>query len=1345
MPRTFTDPTDIAQRPVVIQPPDVSILDKLNVGPVNPADQWLFEHRRNIESQPYADVDADGNLRMREGVDLLYPGMEPLISKARKAGVSDDMIAWKIREGVALSLDAGVPDDAIEEKLFKDQSQLGLPRAAKEYAARTLLPQKVLDYLSWGAKEKEYRSVVDKVYDEAERGKVDSFYADRRATLVNDIAATVAKGFGAVTFGLGPLAYKAASGEQIPEPQTTAGAIASQGANLAGFLLGPYKAASAIWGSAAAPTATGLRAVAEIMAQGGARLGTATFLADAVPAFEQSDSLTEATKRLVGNAATSTIAGSLFPVAGAVENKALRIAVGMAISDKMRAGTGEWFTIDDVVKGVADGTIDKGELAERSYAYLLDLYFMAKTPSMKGELVARRRNAMVEEMMRTNPAEAEQMIVALGKQGLVPSVDAKQLEGLNWNDVRTQFGGVEGFKAAYRALSPQQVAIAKGIIQGAKAQPSGGLLPSSKAVIKSQGQALADAMKVEQMYNRSDAMLAALHKGNLKAATRELARLTWDSSANVKSELLKKGGAAGKEAVIHHTLARGASEKADMLWRKSVDDIYGDLSKADHILLDRIIGSRRTMAIGAYKKNHKFTEGLTADQHENFLKSTPTGRLSRLNAKADQYFKVMRGQLDALKSEGLLSQEQYDGLVSKGDYSRRNVIDYIDPERTVSIGGRKITVRDSGIDSLKEGSENVIEQNSMLLMREVIGRTEARILRNRANQALYELAKNKPANGIVTLWAPKKAGLKTPPGQELVSAMVGGKQQQMLMPSELAREWVLSDPMVNRQWTQMVGWLSGANILRPMATGLNPEFAITNMPRDIMHAWLTTGEYSTVLPVGMGQMARDFAAVAKDALTRTGRYSDYIMEGGGMSFLTHQGRVKQGAKPGGVLDSFQKYLGYLGETSELWTRLALRERAIRNGKPSYEATYVSRNYLDFAQGGSFAKAIDAGIPYLNASIQGTRGLFRATKETPLTTTAKVAQLGGLAVGMYYANSRCNKDCWDSVSDYDKANYFIVTTPLTYTDETGQEIPIYFKIAKDQTQKVIYSMFEALGAHAVGDPVNFDEIAKSAKDFAAIVPSANVPPILDASVAYFLNYDLWYGKKVWGESKGQVENVKSTEEWTAQTDPVAVAVGRSLGLSPERLQRAVEQFTTRNNVYTQLVGYGLGQIVEKLPEQERQETMQEMVRQMPFLRRAVGFGNPDFEAMKENREIAIEYNTERFVVSRQLDAIADQVVNGQVTKADAVRFIMEQQPEERKRLMQRLQTHVSYGKLQNRSWWINLSETSPEAAATMYWFKYERSDSEHRQQMQQTLMQLHDPRIATARFMKKLAELKREKR
>jgi hypothetical protein len=155
-------------------------------------------------------------------------------------------------------------------------------------------------------------------------------------------------------------------------------------------------------------------------------------------------------------------------------------------------------------------------------------------------------------------------------------------------------------------------------------------------------------------------------------------------------------------------------------------------------------------------------------------------------------------------------------------------------------------------------------------------------------------------------------------------------------------------------------------------------------------------------------------------------------------------------------------------------------------------------------------------------------------------------------------------------------------------------------------------------------------------------------------------------------------------------------------------------------------------------------MKEILRQIPFVRRGVGFGNPDFQAMKENRDIA--------------NRIQHAEVHSLATTRCARRRRSERQGDarpmrcdtscsnrrkERERLLQRLQRHVTYGNLPSRAWWVDLTEVSPEAGATMYWARYEQADAERRKEMDATLMKLANPRIATERFMMKLGQLKQK--
>jgi hypothetical protein len=147
-------------------------------------------------------------------------------------------------------------------------------------------------------------------------------------------------------------------------------------------------------------------------------------------------------------------------------------------------------------------------------------------------------------------------------------------------------------------------------------------------------------------------------------------------------------------------------------------------------------------------------------------------------------------------------------------------------------------------------------------------------------------------------------------------------------------------------------------------------------------------------------------STAKDAFSRSGRYRDYVMEGGGMEFLTHQGGLGKFYKPTGkvtnALEAFKEVAKYAGETSEVWVRLALRERALRNGKSPLKATYEARNYIRFCS----RRFLDQGIRvtaatiYLNASTQATRGLLRAPAKDPKAFATKTAWIGATASSLW---------------------------------------------------------------------------------------------------------------------------------------------------------------------------------------------------------------------------------------------------------------------------------------------------------------------------------------------------------
>jgi len=852
-----------------------------------------------------------------------------------------------------------------------------------------------------------------------------------------------------------------------------------------------------------------------------------------------------------------------------------------------------------------------------------------------------------------------------------------------------------------------------------------------------------DAGKVEWMYHETDRAIKEKTKPTFKKAFAWSKRAFVDTSGNIKKALIKDLGPLGKEAVVQHDLLAGASAKAQRMYEEAEKGIYKGISKEEEMLLNRAIQSRRTIAISKYRPDVKHPMGLTEKEHGQYLKGIPP----EIQKRADVYFKEMEKVLDRLKGEGLLSKQDYENLKEKGDYSPRRFIQYIDPEVKYNISGRTITVGDSGLKRLDEGSIQVMETNSRLFLSNVLGRTESRIFRNKANVALYNLAKEIPDNGIVSL---AKVGHLTKEGEPVyesakggftkIKVMVEGKPKEMTMPYEYAREWILRDPLVDHTQANIIGWVSGSKILKPLATGINPGFALTNMPRDILHVWFTTQEYSKSLVKYPFQIAKDYFETAKDAFSRKGAFKDYVDEGGLMNFLTLQGRTFPNASA--KLRNLQEVLGYIGETSEIWTRLALRNRALKNGATPDEATWTARNYIDFSQGGNVTKAFDTGIPYLNASVQATRGIFRAFGEHPSETIWKFAQLGTLAAGLYVANSRVNKDCYDSISTRDKEANFIITTPFSFKDKNGNIRYLYFKIAKDQTTRMLCSVFEGLMAKVLGDKVDPDQIAQAVQDSFPIIPDQNLPPSLSAFLGYTSNKDFWRNEDVWKGPK-----VTPREEYTVYTDPTLIKAGEITHLSPERLGYAIKEMFTRGNIYTSLVSGGLNLLMQDLTEADKRRVSAEIITSIPDVKRVFNVTPPySMKEIKEAEKAQVEQSTIKYKQTRELDRMAsgyyrklkDEGQEDTELFTEIKKFIGEQPAPDRKALITRFKNYGIVYKIPEKRWWLELDGMNPEARATVFWTKYLESNEEKRHE----LMRLAHivPGIWTDRFVNRFNSL-----
>jgi len=824
-----------------------------------------------------------------------------------------------------------------------------------------------------------------------------------------------------------------------------------------------------------------------------------------------------------------------------------------------------------------------------------------------------------------------------------------------------------------------------------------------------------------------------------------------DVSGNIK-EKISKLGPDGQRVVAHRQAQAGATPKAHKeldIVRKS---IYSGLNSNERLLFDGYLTGLRDLAHRNRFGVEYTTQGNATEQMiQDYIQAIPEKLKPEFDRRQKAFSAAMRAPLNLLLQERILTKKSYDRLVRHGEfYLPREVLDFIDPEVQIkNKAGKTITVRDSGLKNLSEdGSDKLVETDSEFLLKQVYERTFTRVFRNRANLAMLNIARTQPDNGIVREAKQKGVDSKGNPTYQSVDAteskisvMEKGVRKELILPAELAQEWVTSDPILSATMSNIIGWVSGNKILKSMATTLNPEFAITNIPRDLAHIYLTTQEYSSIAPIAALQMGNDLRSVIAQAVKAKGiknteLYKQYIDNGGGTEFLTYQGQSGSQGKTAitRAFKGLEDVMASGGEFSEIVTRLALMKRSMANGKSVFEATQIARGYLDFSQGGSVAKALDAGIPFLNAAIQATRGITRAAKTNPKVFGVKVMQLTTMAMSLYWANKFMYGDEIDDIDDNEQKNNWIIMTPYTYVDQEGEERHYYIKIPKDQGQRVFTAIGEGMARKALGEQVDGGQIFNSIKDFLPVTPT-DMPPTVEAILGYSVNKDFWKREDIW---KG--DDVLPQEEYNKYTPKAYVQLGEHTGTSPVRMKYALEQVFTRGNIWTSMVGYGAKQIFDELTPEQRAAETKELFERKPFVRRILSSTRPASKRDKEIKQEKIRISTERLKTNRQLDELVEAESLGRTDNAEINDYIRRFPKEERSRLRSRHKNLRRFQGVQDKGFWLDLSDLPPESRAVHYWNKWHQLNDNGRKELD--IQSRRVPGFRSKRFNRSLNNMKR---
>ena len=749
----------------------------------------------------------------------------------------------------------------------------------------------------------------------------------------------------------------------------------------------------------------------------------------------------------------------------------------------------------------------------------------------------------------------------------------------------------------------------------------------------------------------------------------------------------------------------------------------------------------------------------------------------------DNYHQAMRDMLKWQYDEGVISEAAYEKLRDEQPYySPRKYISHMDD---MDPGGAI-----SGVKNLSGGAfgAKVVDANTLLA--DVVARTAGIVAHNKKMQEAETYAGMVDSDIIqkapYTASFAEKIGNKpegaaylepvfkeTPKGYTAVNYMADGEKRRLWIESDLYKYFDYAKPdEATEAALYTFSMMTGTPVLKFFATGMNPEFAIKNLPIDALHSWMTTTEYSRTMPIAWLQMLRNYAMVAKDAWKKRGRYAEYIKQGGGMDFLTTQGsrtpyKYGEYTKLTSSVESVRNGFAKLGEFSEVWTRLALREQYIRNHteeemtekeKESVreDGTAVARGYLDFAQGGTTAKMLDKFLPYFNAGIQVTRGSLKAAHNDRAAYWTKFGQIAGLATFLTAWNMgdfgddekarKRRKAYKDDLNPDVKARNFIIMTNMSYRDSEGRDRYVYVKVPKDALQSSITSLFEDSYVKMFHDgeyKLMDDKMMTSLNnDLRNLTDLTGIPPVMRAVIGGKMNYDLFYNEEIW-KGKDMAKWEREGEFYDGVTPPRFVKFGHLTGASPLRSQYVAKQFFTEGNMYGAIVGEFLDLVATGFEADQSMKVLgddgitAETLIDAPFSRRVMKATFP--QQGKEAEEAQLEMNRMQVENDHRLNQIVGSAETPGEIDHDAVNELLENTYEENgsyeaERLIGKLNTRMEQSgvsaPIRKLKWLV------PEAQAIGFYYLVK----DHPEKMGEYMQQAQEAGIASERFREEVGRL-----
>ena len=339
---------------------------------------------------------------------------------------------------------------------------------------------------------------------------------------------------------------------------------------------------------------------------------------------------------------------------------------------------------------------------------------------------------------------------------------------------------------------------------------------------------------------------------------------------------------------------------------------------------------------------------------------------------------------------------------------------------------------------------------------------------------------------------------------------------------------------------------------------------LANMMRDSLAAWTTSGVNMLPIAATLKNFTDAVAGTSPEykALLMAGVVGGYDYSQGtkdaakqfGKELRKTAGTKTVGEKALTPFTSLWDGLEKGTQASDAATRIEVYKQTLKDTGNEAEALFRALEVMNFNRKGNnpIVRVATAAIPFLNARMQGLDVLYRAGLGKNATKNAKEIQKTFWVRGMYMA--ALSTMYWALTHDDDeyKAQEQETRDNNWLFPSLGIRVPIPFEVG------VLFKVIpERIAGLTLGDDTAKDFTTSMTRQLVSTLAVNPIPQTILPLVEATTNYSFFTMRPIVGQG---IEGVASAYEVGPGTSRMAEALGKSLNISPMKIDQIIQGYT-----------------------------------------------------------------------------------------------------------------------------------------------------------------------------------------